>query len=248
MKLLIRLCLSLALLPFSLYSAACVLRVQVSEFPPYSYQEHGQWQGSRVVLSERLAQKLNCDVQYVDVPWARALLLLRSGDLDLMFNLTPTPQRREYIWFSRPHHMEKLAFATTLRQTEWLEVKRVNNLRQFPGVIALTEGAFMGSAMEKLLTEATFQRKIIAVAERRVKNELLLRGRAQGLVEDYDYLRFAIANFPAYQDVVITPLILSATPVYLGISRNSPIMQLENEVKKALNELDAAGLWFSEGT
>lgn len=242
------LCLLLLTVLLPAVSTACVLKVQVSEFPPYSYQQNGQWQGSRVVLSQRLADKLNCDIKFIDVPWARALLLLRSGDLDLMFNLTPTPERQQYIWFSRPHHLEKLAFATTLKQPAWRQINQVSQLRQFPGVIALTEGAFMGAAMSQLLTEPAFAQKVLAVAERRVKNELVLRGRAQGLVEDADYLRFAIANFPAYQDVTITPLVLSATPVSLGISKQSAIMQLEPEISKALAELDAAGLWFSGGT
>lgn len=240
-------CVTLALIVTPALNA-CQLRVQVSDFPPYSYQVNGQWQGSRVVLSERLAQKLNCDLKFLDVPWARALLLLRSGDLDLMFNMTPTPERSQFIWFTRAHHLEKLAFATTLKDPTWRQLTAVSSLRQFPGVIALTQGSYMGVGMVELLKEAEFRRKLIEVAERRTKNELVLRGRAQGLVEDLDYLRYAIANFSDYQGLSITPLILSSTPVFLGISKQSPLMSIKPEIEQALDELDKAGLWFSQGT
>ncbi len=225
---------------------ACEIKVQVSDFPPYSYQKDGEWQGSRVVLSQRLGQKLNCTVRFMDVPWARALLLMQQGDIDLMFNLTPTPDRRHYIWFSRPHHLERLAFATTLTDLQWRQISSLDALSNFPGTIALTQGSFMGAQMQKMLQQSAFRQKTIEVAERRIKNELVLKDRAQGLVEDLDYLQFAIANFPEYQQLFITPLRLTQTKVAAGFSRNSALAAQQKQIEQAIAELDQAGLWFNE--
>lgn len=225
---------------------ACEIKVQVSDFPPYSYQKDGEWQGSRVVLSQRLGQKLNCTVRFMDVPWARALLLMQQGDIDLMFNLTPTPDRQHYIWFSRPHHLERLAFATTLTEPQWRQISSLNALSNFPGTIALTQGSFMGAQMQKMLQQSAFRQKTIEVAERRIKNELVLKDRAQGLVEDLDYLQFAIANFPEYQQLTITPLRLTQTKVTAGFSKNSVLAAQQKQIEQAITELDQAGLWFNE--
>ena len=234
------------LLTFPISAQACVLRVQVSDFPPYSYQKDGEWLGSRVVLSQRLAQKLNCGVRFYDVPWARALILLQQGDLDLMFNLTPTPAREAFLWFSRPHHLEKLAFATTLTDPQWQHLKDLPKLAEFPGIIALTQGSYMGEPMMQLLQRSKFRHKTLEVAERRVKNELVLKDRAQGLVEDLDYLKFAIANFPEYHQLAITPLRLAQTKVSAGFSKNSVLFGQKRQLEQAIAELDADGLWFSE--
>ncbi len=236
----------LFVLLFSFPLLACELKVQVSDFPPYSYQKDGEWRGSRVVLSQRLADKLNCTVRFYDVPWARALMLLQQGDLDLMFNLTPTPERRAFLWFSRPHHLERLAFATTLTDPHWVKVKEISQLVDFPGTIALTQGSFMGSGMQNLLLQPKFRQKTIEVAERRVKNELVLKDRAHGLVEDLDYLKFARANFPEYQVLQITPLLLTETPVSAGFSKKSALAGQWQALEQAIVELDEAGLWFSE--
>ncbi len=225
---------------------ACELRVQVSDFPPYSYQKDGEWRGSRVVLSQRLAQKLNCGVRFYDVPWARALILLQQGDLDLMFNLTPTPARESFLWFSRPHHLERLAFATTLTEPQWQQLQDMQKLAEFPGIIALTQGSYMGEPMMQLLQQSQFRQKTLEVAERRVKNELVLKDRAQGLVEDLDYLKFAIANFPEYQQLTITPLRLAQTKVSAGFSKQSVLFAQKRQLEQAIAELDADGLWFSE--
>lgn len=225
---------------------ACELKVQVSDFPPYSYQKDGEWQGSRVVLSQRLAHKLNCNVRFYDVPWARALILMQQGELDLMFNLTVTPERKTYIWFSRPHHLEYLAFATTLSDPQWQQIRDLKQLIDFPGTIALTQGSFMGTDMNELLQQPSFRRKTIEVAERRIKNELVIKDRAQGLVEDLDYLKFARANFPEYQQLVITPLRLTKTKVSAGFSKMSALTLQQKEIEQAIAELDQEGLWFSE--
>lgn len=234
---------------FLMFSAplwACEIKVQVSDFPPYSYQKDGEWQGSRVVLSQRLAQKLNCTARFYDVPWARALILMQQGELDLMFNLTVTPERKTYIWFSRPHHLEYLAFATTLQEPQWQQVTHLKQLVDFPGTIALTQGSFMGTVMNELLQQPSFRRKTIEVAERRIKNELVLKDRAQGVVEDLDYLKFARANFPEYQHLIITPLRLTRTKVSAGFSKMSALAAQQKEIEQAIAELDEEGLWFSE--
>ena len=225
---------------------ACELRVQVSDFPPYSYEKDGEWRGSRVVLTQRLAQKINCTVRFLDVPWARAFILMQQGDLDLMFNLTQTAERQHFIWFSRPHHLERLAFATTLAEPQWRQVSALAELFDFPGTIALTQGSFMGAEMQMMLQKPDFRQKTIEVAERRVKNELVLKDRAQGLVEDLDYLQFARANFPEYQHLVITPLRLTKTQVAAGFSKTSISPALLKQIEQAIAELDAAGLWFTE--
>lgn len=182
----------------------------------------------------------------MDVPWARALLLMQQGDIDLMFNLTPTPDRQHYIWFSRPHHLERLAFATTLTDPQWRQISNLNALSNFPGTIALTQGSFMGAQMQKMLQQSAFRQKTIEVAERRIKNELVLKDRAQGLVEDLDYLQFAIANFPEYQQLTITPLRLTRTKVAAGFSKNSVLSTQRIQIEQAIAELDDAGLWFNE--
>lgn len=224
-------------------SNACELRVHVNEFPPYSYQVDQQWQGSRVVLSKRLAEKLGCDVKFLEMTWARALAMLQTGDVDLMFNLTPTAEREQFVWFTPPHHHERLVFATT--DPEWANITNLTQLTQFPGVIAITQGSYMGHQFMQLLAQPTFQRHIAAVSQRKAKNNLVLKGRAQAVVEDLDYLQYAIANYPDYDKIKITPLVLSEQDVSAGLSRKSPLFTRKIDIELAINQLDQQGLWFS---
>lgn len=226
-----------------LSAQSCVLRVHVNDFPPYSYKAEEQWQGSRVVLSKRLANKLQCDVEFLELTWARALAMMQSGELDLMFNLTVTEERQQFIWFTLPHHHERLVFATTL--TEWQHTNTISSLKQFPGIIAVTQGSFMGQEFMAMLQKPSFIRRVVAVSQRKAKNELVLKDRAQGLVEDYDFLKFAIANYPAYDNLQITPLVLSEQDVSAGLSMKSPLYSRKEDIELAICQLEQQGLWFS---
>lgn len=220
-----------------------MMKVQVHEFPPYSYLQGTEWQGSRVVLSQRLAEKLNCRIEYLEVPFGRALMLVEEGKLDFIFNLTKTPARINSMLFLAPHHLEVLVVGVHKSYPEWLQLSTLTELQKFPGRIALTTGSYLGQAFEKMRVDPEFADKFIEVADRRAKNELVLKGRAQGVIEERDYLRYAIENFPNYQNIMITPLVLSEAPVYLALSRKSPFFQRNEEINQAIIELQKAGLW-----
>jgi len=223
--------------------SACVMRVQVNEFPPYSYFQNQAWQGSRVVLSQRLATKLNCQVEYFDVPFGRALLLMEQGKLDFIFNLTKTKDRQTTMLFLAPHQTEVLVVAVLKSYPEWLQLQSLAELQGFPGRIAVAHGSYLGPLMEKIRNNPKYLNKFIAVADRRAKNEMVLKDRAQAVVEDRDFLQYAIENFTDYQNLVITPLILSESPVYLALSRKSKMYTRHAEISQAIIELQKDSLW-----
>lgn len=224
-------------------ASACVMKVQVHEFPPYSYLQGNEWQGSRVVLSQRLAEKLNCRIKYLEVPFGRALMLMEEGKLDFIFNLTKTPARVKSMLFLAPHQLEVLVVGVHKSYPEWLQMSTLSDLQKFPGRIALTKGSYLGKAFEAMRADPKFTGIFVEVGDRRAKNELVIKGRAQGVIEELDYLRYGIENFRDYQNIVITPLRLSESPVYLALSRKSPLFQRNEEITQAIIELQQAGLW-----
>jgi len=224
---------------------ACVMKVQVHDFPPYSYLQGTEWHGSRVVLSQRLAEKLNCRIEYLDVPFGRALILMEEGQIDFIFNLTKTAEREKAMLFLVPHQLEVLVIGVHKSYPEWLQLSSIPELQQFPGRIALTTGSYLGKAFETIRSDHHYADKFVEVADRRAKNELVVKGRAHGVIEERDYLRYAVENFPDYQNIVIAPLVLSESPVYLALSRRSQLMLRREDILQAIVELQKAGLWPS---
>jgi polar amino acid transport system substrate-binding protein len=236
----------LALCLCSMDAFSCTLKVQVHDFPPYSYLVNQQWQGSRVVLSQRLARKLGCQLQYLDVSWGRALLLMQSGELDLMFNLSKTKPRGSFMAFLAPHHNEVLTLAVHKNLPQWQHLSSFAELKNFPGRIAITQGSFLGEAFQTFASDPQQQAKLLAVPHRKAKNELVVKGRADAVIEDQAYLQYAIATFPEYQQLLLTSFVIAETEVYLALSKKSPWFAKQAEMEQAIAELQHAGLWHSE--
>ncbi len=79
-----------------------VIRVHnETEFGPFNFNVRGQPQGYSIDFMNLVAAKVGLQADYISGPtWQEFLNMMRSGDLDVMLNITPTPNRLEYIHFT----------------------------------------------------------------------------------------------------------------------------------------------------
>ena len=83
-----------SLFGFSLQANACEMKVRVQAYPPFAMQDpHGGWYGLDLDYAKVLLKQLNCDIKVIDAPWGRGLEMLKTGDIDLMVNVTKNPER-----------------------------------------------------------------------------------------------------------------------------------------------------------
>jgi two-component system cell cycle sensor histidine kinase/response regulator CckA len=71
---------------------------------PFSYvDEHGRPAGFCVDLLDAIGRDQGLRFEYVPLPWSDALAQFGDGKLDLLANLTRTPERTRHTDFSTPH-------------------------------------------------------------------------------------------------------------------------------------------------
>ena len=63
----------------------CRLRVGWEEWYPLIHERDGQLAGSEFVLLSTLAKQANCQLEFIELPWIRALKSLQNGDIDLLY-------------------------------------------------------------------------------------------------------------------------------------------------------------------
>lgn len=73
--------------------AAGTIVVGVTDFAPMDYQENGKWVGFDAELSEKFAESLGVDVEFVEIDWDNKILELDAGAIDCVWNgMTLTPE------------------------------------------------------------------------------------------------------------------------------------------------------------
>lgn len=101
----------LALLAFCLFTGSLSVRAQaeaarwrfVTEvFPPFSYQENGEAAGPMIDVLKAACQRLKrtCDISVL--PWRRALGMAERGEVEGIFTVVDTPERRQAFYLSPP--------------------------------------------------------------------------------------------------------------------------------------------------
>lgn len=79
-----------------------VLTVVTTEYPPFEYVENGILQGHDVDTVRCVLQTMGYEPIFKVLPWARAELMVRRGNADLLFSLTKSPERERHYLFTAP--------------------------------------------------------------------------------------------------------------------------------------------------
>lgn len=144
----------------------CRLRVGWEEWYPLIHERDGQLAGSEFVLLSTLAKQANCQLEFIELPWIRALKSLHNGDIDLLYGASKTPEREAFAHFSQPYRVEQMLLLTNredtaqpgpISLTDWLATPNGNGKPRLLGVIL---GFYYGDQLDPIVhaPEAQAQR------------------------------------------------------------------------------------------
>lgn len=85
-----------------LSETAPVLKVVTTEYPPFEYVEDGVLQGQDVDTVRTVLRAMGFEPDFQVLPWARAEMMVRRGNADLLFSLTSSPERERHYLFTAP--------------------------------------------------------------------------------------------------------------------------------------------------
>ena len=115
-----------------------VLRVHNElNWPPFNFNEQGKPKGYSVDVMNLIAQKTGFRVEYISGPsWSDFLSMTQDRQLDVMLNVVNTPERREYIRFTRPYAYNPNVITSKKSQ-------KYESIEQLKGkTVAITQGSF----------------------------------------------------------------------------------------------------------
>ena len=92
-------CISFLLCPY-LVEAKKEITFVYEDYPPYEYSSGNSLEGISATKVKRICHKLGYSPRFVFAPWARALNLVKNGEVDGIFSLNRTVDREMYMTFS----------------------------------------------------------------------------------------------------------------------------------------------------
>ncbi|MDR7119492.1 transporter substrate-binding domain-containing protein [Rheinheimera soli] len=228
------------LLSFPGYS--CTLRMGIeTSFAPYIIQQGDSWRGLNVELLARLAQEVDCKLEFIHSPWLRSLKLIEQGELDVLSHLSYNAERSEHFAFIGPHQQEVIYLVGIAKAfpglTDLKKLKRSGT----SGIIALLNGAYYGDELDSILNDAKNRTRFVFIRGNEDKQAMLLNGRVHGVLEDiaaYYYWK----KQTDLSTVGLEPLFeVYQSPVYFGFNRRTLSPQQLEQLAKAWQLLYSNG-------
>lgn len=220
---------------------SCELSVRVTESPPRFQLVEGEWQGIQVELTNALMEEAGCKARYVQMSWSRALKELENGNLDVMGEMSVTPEREQFLRFLGPHSDETMIMV--VRADSDYRIQSLDDLKAIPGKFGLAHDSWYGEAVSRKLEEdADFRAKVEFVRSDYIQLERVKLGRIFGYVVMHYPAVYRIRTDPELKDdLKIHEYVFNEDWVYWGLSKASVDETMYERLRAAYIRLKQAG-------
>ncbi|MBI2380269.1 MAG: transporter substrate-binding domain-containing protein [Gammaproteobacteria bacterium] len=210
--------------------AAPLRMVYFDTYPPFSYNEAGQWRGILVdLVREALEGGLGLKVEHLGYPWRRAQIMVQGGQAD-GFLTVPTPERRIYAEFSAaPLYQARAAIAYSKRSRL---AERLDKVRILADLLEVPHGNYFGNgwAAQNLKAYDVEWSPTLEIVLRK-----LVQQRREVCVDNFPSLYHAVHSTKLRRELVVKPLpdMGFPFPMHIGLRRRLP------GIEELITRLDA---------
>lgn len=125
-----KLCLILLILIFSKSTFAEKIRfASTDSLPPKIFKEDGELKGTYVDIIREICKRMKVEAEFVTYPWARAVVMAKTGKVDAIFPPFKTEEREGFLYFTS----EPMSFtqnAVFALKKDKLVVKSLSDLQE----------------------------------------------------------------------------------------------------------------------
>ncbi|MBN3835983.1 transporter substrate-binding domain-containing protein [Burkholderia sp. Ac-20344] len=203
-------------------------RIGVAPGDPWYFKDPltGQWSGVGVGVGERIAKDLGAKLVPVETTWGNSVAALQANQIDAMFVLDATEERKKAADFpTNPLLWYKLAAL----ERPGLNAKTWDDLNKPDVKVGTTLGSSPDLAVTKALTKAHIER--FANTDETVA--AFMAGRVDAIVFYHPVLVIAYSHI--HKGTLVVPTPVNALPTSAGIRKDDPA--LRGQFKKTLEGL-----------
>lgn len=166
-------------------AAECEKTVRWNDDVPYSSRnEQGVLTGFYVELVREALQKMGCSAKFVEMPWARALLELEAGRLDILPGALQNEQRNRFALFSTIVNTSPNVLFVAKPSLEKFKLKKLDDIMGSDFKLGVQINVSYGPRFDELIKIPAFSTRLTPVYTRRNGWKMLELGRIDGLIAD----------------------------------------------------------------
>ncbi len=233
---------ALALAGVAVQAASCQKSVRWYDDVPYSYRTaDGQLAGMSIDVVREALRRMGCEARFVELPWARALVELESGRLDILPGALKTAERARYAYFSRPVNRSPNVLFVGKAAASKYRIQRLADIMGTDFRLGVQLGVAYGPDYQALQEKPDFQARLTPVTLRRNAWNMIELGRLDGLIADETTGLVELQQLGLSQAMVKTRVVTSGEAALVAIGKASNDAGFVEAFDKALGSMLADG-------
>jgi polar amino acid transport system substrate-binding protein len=223
-------------------SAACTRTVRWFDDPPYSFrQPDGQVGGFDADLAREVLRRAGCSTRFINMPWARALVELESGRLDILPGTFRSRARERYALFSMPVQQTPNVLYMSPAAAEKYHAATLADLAGTPFRLGVQIGVSYGDHFDALKASPAFHDNLVPVTLRRNAWRMMQMGRIDGMIADEASAAVELRQLGLEQTLLPSKITVPTDPVMFAFSKVSVAPTFVAAFDKQLQAIIANG-------
>jgi polar amino acid transport system substrate-binding protein len=170
------------------------------------------------LLREAL-RRIGCELEFVELPWARAVQQLAQGRLDLLGEVTRTPERERYALYSEEFRTDETRLYVRRPDAHRWPVRTLAELAYAHLKVAVEIGEVLNPEFDRARRDPAFRSALVEVSRRESQWAMLAAGRVDAVLADAQVAGARIARGDLPVPIVAHPDFLLRSPSYVAFSR-----------------------------
>lgn len=220
----------------------CVKTVRWFADIPYSFREtDGEIRGLNVEIARTALKQLGCEAHFVEMPWARALVELEQGRLDILPGALRKPEREVFAFFSRPiNRSPNVLFVGKASATRY-RIKQLSDLVSTDFRLAAQIDVSYGADYDALMKTPEFKARVSPLTMRSSAWRMVERDRIDGLIADEISGLLELQQLGLSDAISKTRVIVSVEPANFAFSKKTNQQDFVNAFNSVFNAMLADG-------
>jgi len=231
------------------FSLCLVLPAQSQEFSvgwelwyPYQFHnEHNELTGADIEAFNLISKKAEMSISYVELPWQRHLMYIKSGMIDVAFGASYTKEREQTAYFSIPYRKESVNLFVRKGQTQSVKLKELSDLTDSDYLIGVENGYFYGKEYQKLKTVPGFISRINSVLDIEQNVKMLMKGHIDGFLADPMSMKSFVEKYKFQDEFEVHPLPIYQGDIFIMLSKKTFSNSDLVSINQAITELQQSG-------
>lgn len=192
-------------------------------YAPYSFHgADGVPTGVDIELIRLIAAEIGCTVRFRELPWARILVEVEQGVVDIASSASVTPERAAFALFSAPYRRTEMGLYVRRGESERYPLRRLADILDGGLRLGYIVGYYYGPEFERLLSHPRFADLADPAVDYANNIRKLINGRIDlYLVEDVGVMGAQLQALGLAEAVQRHPLRLPGDALHFILSRKT---------------------------